>query len=505
MSGDVIISFRFPTGAYHATPWDRPANAGVCEWPPSPWRIQRALLATWHTRCPEVSAEVVDSLLTKLCTTRPRFLLPATEPSRTTHYMPGVDHLEGFKTSRDKTFDARLHIHPDDEVLVHWAGAGLNDAETAALHDLVEALPYLGRAESVVQARVLDSVPDVADDAWTVPSAAGDAHVLCPSSSATRAQLEVEPLSRNKTKLLIPAGAEWVWYKKADQKPLQRSNPEPRTPVITVMRWSLGGNVAIRDLVGITAAEGLRAACLGRVKGANKNGTTVSDADVAALKGPPRSSAPTEHQHRHAHWLWTEGDGVVQDVLLWVPDGIPASALPVLVGTHSLTRFTPPVRGYTAAPLHLQGMGGVEQFAPELLGDTTTTRWTSRTPFLLPRFFKEKRNESAEAREERLHAFLVSTVNRELGFRWGGQGPAPQVSRLDVIAGAEDPAMVGYRRYRVNKESMANRRKAYMVKVDLDSPWAWSNPGSPDVLVSQPLIIGGLSHFGFGSFTPVTS
>jgi hypothetical protein len=50
----VAMGFEFPLGEYHATPWDRAVNSGDSEWPPSPWRIVRALLSVWHTRCPDL-------------------------------------------------------------------------------------------------------------------------------------------------------------------------------------------------------------------------------------------------------------------------------------------------------------------------------------------------------------------------------------------------------------------------------------------------------------------
>ena len=50
------LAFRFPLGRYHANPWDRAVNEGATEWPPSPWRILRALVATWHTRWPDLPA-----------------------------------------------------------------------------------------------------------------------------------------------------------------------------------------------------------------------------------------------------------------------------------------------------------------------------------------------------------------------------------------------------------------------------------------------------------------
>ena len=46
------LGLRFPWGRYHATAWGRQANEGAAEWPPSPWRILRALYATWRARAP---------------------------------------------------------------------------------------------------------------------------------------------------------------------------------------------------------------------------------------------------------------------------------------------------------------------------------------------------------------------------------------------------------------------------------------------------------------------
>jgi hypothetical protein len=47
----------------HATPRGRHVNEGAVEWPPSPWRIVRALVTTWHLKTREVPEATVRSLL----------------------------------------------------------------------------------------------------------------------------------------------------------------------------------------------------------------------------------------------------------------------------------------------------------------------------------------------------------------------------------------------------------------------------------------------------------
>lgn len=43
------LKLRFPGGRYHATPWGHHVNEGLIEWPPSPWRLLRALIACGFT------------------------------------------------------------------------------------------------------------------------------------------------------------------------------------------------------------------------------------------------------------------------------------------------------------------------------------------------------------------------------------------------------------------------------------------------------------------------
>ena len=57
------LSIRFPAGRFHATPWGRHVNEEAPEWPPSPWRLLRALVATWKQKLDEdplCAPEVVE-------------------------------------------------------------------------------------------------------------------------------------------------------------------------------------------------------------------------------------------------------------------------------------------------------------------------------------------------------------------------------------------------------------------------------------------------------------
>ena len=68
----LAIELTFPGGRYHATPWDAHVNEGVTEWPPSPWRVLRALVATRHLKArEEVSQETLAALIEALSAVLP--------------------------------------------------------------------------------------------------------------------------------------------------------------------------------------------------------------------------------------------------------------------------------------------------------------------------------------------------------------------------------------------------------------------------------------------------
>src|SRR3954452_14959068 len=97
----VTIKLTFPAGRYHATPWGRHVNEGVPEWPPSPWRLLRALIAVWRRTCPDLPEAQVRRMLESLLRP-PYFRLPASRVAHTRHAMPMNIILRNYKPSTDE-------------------------------------------------------------------------------------------------------------------------------------------------------------------------------------------------------------------------------------------------------------------------------------------------------------------------------------------------------------------------------------------------------------------
>ncbi|MCC9656848.1 type I-G CRISPR-associated protein Csb2 [Rhodopirellula halodulae] len=151
----VVISIEFVARRYHATPWGAHVNEGQIEWPPCPWRILRALIAVGYNKLgwSDGLPTTAKTLFEKLSQSAPAYSLPATwTETHTRHYMPVRD---GKAEKKAKVFDAYLRFHePNSELLVRF-DVQLDSDERTALQQLVEALAYLGRAESWVEASLL--------------------------------------------------------------------------------------------------------------------------------------------------------------------------------------------------------------------------------------------------------------------------------------------------------------------------------------------------------------
>ncbi|MXW83446.1 MAG: type I-U CRISPR-associated protein Cas5/Cas6 [Rhodothermaceae bacterium] len=149
------LSFRFLSGRYHATPWGRNVNEADVAWPPEPWRIIRAFIASywrkgdWHRWSRHDLTKLVHALAEDL----PVFYLPqGCVHAHTRHYMP---IRKGKSESKTLVFDAFLHIPSGEKILVIWKDVKLDDRLMSLAEDLASSIGYLGRSESWTECSVL--------------------------------------------------------------------------------------------------------------------------------------------------------------------------------------------------------------------------------------------------------------------------------------------------------------------------------------------------------------
>ena len=149
------LEVRFISGRVHGTPWGASHNEGRIEFPPSPWRLTRALIATWFERANEIDEAVIRRLVERLASVSPRFYVPPFAGAHVRHYFPESAYKVGSRKGTAKVLDAFAAVDPTVPLIVEW-DVELPSDERSALAALVDRMPYIGRAESLVEVRLLD-------------------------------------------------------------------------------------------------------------------------------------------------------------------------------------------------------------------------------------------------------------------------------------------------------------------------------------------------------------
>src|ERR1700722_4523684 len=152
-----LIKLNFPAGRYHATPWGRHVNEGVAEWPPSPWRLLRAIVAVWKRTYSDLPESQVQRILGALISP-PRFRLPSHRVAHTRHYMPWE---KKGPADRALVFDTFVCVSRHDSLFIGWPEVELSADDRSRLVRLLANLSSLGRAEGWVHAELFNATVDL--------------------------------------------------------------------------------------------------------------------------------------------------------------------------------------------------------------------------------------------------------------------------------------------------------------------------------------------------------
>lgn len=532
------IELRFLTGKWHATPWGRQVNEGAVEWPPAPWRLLRALLAVWHYKFPQIPESRVRELIA-LLSSPPSYYLPQVSQGHTRHFMPGKNGL------RTKIFDAFIAISPHTPLIVSWPDLELDHDRRMLLTRFLEALSYLGRAESWVDARVLQEwreTPNATpvDDAgvredqeivrllapvcdqdyaqWRESKIASVVEGKLAEKRAKAVRKGKDPnserLSKKDLEILQsslpadsfqalhgttssmradgwnrPPGSRWLEYvrpKDGFSLPiahcLGKNNPLP-----TVARLAVAGSSCPRLTEAIWIGERIRAALLSISRG------------EAVFAGKADDGMQSRRSHMHTHYL-VESEGkarTITHVTLFAREGFPPRSL------HAIAQLR---RVWSRDDLGLQTVylgsgvpidfGGFDESNGETPILATARVWVSRTPFVPPDFLHIR---GAARRDPLLRNIqevkeLERMVRKELSRREWLRDHAESV-RIDRIDGTEiggkKTTWLKFCRERRDGEGKKSNTNGYGFRLTFSSA------------VQGPIALGYGCHFGLGLFTAI--
>lgn len=525
------IVLRFPGGRYHATPEGHHVNEGLVEWPPSPWRLVRALLAcgyaTQHWKeVPREARRLIESLSGVL----PEYRLPRAALGHSRHYMPTTKLKDG-RENTTLVLDAFADVG-DGAVWVRWP-VPLDPSARETFETLVAHLGYLGRSESWVIGEVVADDAELPSSGVARPHSAASApgkffeqivlgapEVPAAYTAWRAAQIQValdeldlatgKRLTQAQQKRVDAIDASYpsdlvdclerdtVWWKgeKWSRAPGSRSvlywreanalevGPPPRPRARRERRVEM-------MLLGLTTPSGSKSALptVARtlpqaelIHRALVKHLGVGGEHCPELVGKDEKGAPlVGHRHAHLLPLDLDNDGHIDHVVVHAAMGLGARAQQAV----RRLRATYMKGGVGELQVAVAGIGTLDDLrsvdarhagaVAGLLGPAKGgSLWISRTPFVPPRHIKPRGNSS-----------VVGQIEAELASRGL---PRAKVELLEL--NAERLAL----RHFVRRRS---RGPQPAVDVGLGVRLVFDEP------VRGPIALGYGSHFGLGLFAAI--
>ncbi len=505
----LTLRLTFPWGRYYAHPWGQnPARITEAEWPPSPWRLLRALAAAWFQSNPgcQPSAQLMQSLEI-LGRELPSFVLPKVSFSRTVHYQPnfgatpkGDIALGKYKRVRHENHFAAV----GGDVLVRWRLNGLDEKTKAAVcsltGELANRITYFGRAESVCEVSIGDnSTNDMVEARVALQNnqpcrqiSPSCRDVFCPDPADFQASDLWKRREDNATKesarkhlvqdLIdapqpLPDGAAWYSYRMPEGWPQQWIVRHPR-------------HVQRRPSSGRIAAKYLDFSLQCRVPVPSKHVASLAERfrkAALSLHGEPSfalsghdAPADTESNHQHAFYLprVNPTGKSLHRLCVWCEHGFTQREVDALLGVSVLYwgdgRF--PIR-----PVLLR----VREDLPPL---QTARTWQSTTPYVPPRYWYRKKISEGRVRG------ADSPENQLLrNFRENGLDAEVDLIERIAVAGTDwQVSRVHLSEREQKKKASPDHRVGLFLQIRFSEPASMLLPA-----------YGHSCHFGLGQFSPV--
>ncbi len=490
---------------------------------------------------PEAGEEEVRGVLEKLVPP-PLYHLPPATQGHKRHYMPWDKNWNQKRhAAKTMVMDNFVCVPKDEPIVAYWPDQSLATNQKELLRQLLDNLPYLGRAESICEAKLVEEVPDIGRDnelfdpkggqslAEARPLNGGDVltdeemvEVLVPQEDIDMSSPlnEDHPLLVRTNELkdegrVHPSGARWINYvRPKDSFEPQYGEPDREMgPNMRVIRYRLDGKVLPSVKETLYVGDKARAAAMSVYGGPEKKRSSVlsgKDEKGNMLKG-----------HNHAFYLPTDedGDGKLDHMTIYAPMGLDEEHQEALGGLTYLRRK----RSYDLDTLLLGMAETREAWVGEVDLFGKFKCWKSITPYMLTRHPKKK--SSGEWRTEPFPEGLGVEIPDELGhfptmhhllLEYGvtpgmdevqKDGPLSQLLLSLERRGYPKPEVVEpIPEYRSDKGVSHRwlefkRHRKYGLKPAVGTPYGFKITFGE--AVEGPVTLGYGSHFGLGLFEPI--
>lgn len=538
------IRLDFPWGRYYAHPWGiNPTRLREAEWPPSPWRLLRALVSAWFRAHPgEVPDAHCIALVKALGRELPEIGTGKISFGQTVHWQPNFG-AAGAEEKADAAYKNTRHENHfaavSGAVFFRWRNVELAPKQRGTLETLVAELTYFGRAESLCHAEICDTEPTSNDIGWCRPAggrkiSAFCRDVFCPIPEEfqftdlwlRRADLEqhnptnapqhfVDALLSSNMKAdgadwfsyQMPAGwpEKWVVRTPRTTRPTNKPAPSAGPKVAHYLCFSLQCRVPLLPKFIVPLSEKFRAAANHHLCKVHGNGT-ASFALFGHAKDRP---ADVVGEHQHAFYLPMAARGnarsALTDLHVWCPYGFTQAEIEILLRINRLDWGS---GKYPVRPVLTALAKEPPADAPFSTGRTTSRLWRSTSPFVPPRYFYRRDGNRLTLKTKDQPEFQLIECLRALGIETAGEVRRIPLDSHQTATGQtlweivrtpvgeeehfRDATNVSVHRPGSSATRGGERRVGVFFEVEFKEPVALRVPA-----------LGHSCHFGLGLFAPV--
>jgi CRISPR-associated protein Csb2 len=259
----VILKQSFPLGRFHATPWKVfPYDDPHGEWPPSPWRLLRAILARSHQverESNDMSNLNREELVRAFANSEINWQVPESTwrgPSLRQYQpaefkkMPAAAKEPGMFTYNTTKVQDNFWLTAGESQPLYWIldGANWSDSTLALLDQCLARMTYFGRAESITtMERVTHaSLPNIPNCILSATRTSESVPVLCLKQDVTLEQLQLTTDHKAVRNATVPPGAIWKFAQRPSRPAIrpQRKQGKPVHNPTRILQFAIGSRVA---------------------------------------------------------------------------------------------------------------------------------------------------------------------------------------------------------------------------------------------------------------------
>jgi len=498
----LVLRQSFPLGRFHATPWRvNPFDDAYGEWPPSPWRLARAVVARWYQWRREAHGTFddaeLDQLIAALCRSSYHFHLPpqSLRGEAVRQYHPvgwKAKKASGMRSYSTSLVQDNYWCVPDGEAgAVFWFidGDRWTEELVQVLDCCLERIIYFGRAESLTRFDRPEPPPHAEVNCiLRERRAAADAvRVLVPSPEATRRDIERVTADAAMT-ASVPPGAR-LMYARRPPRPVLRPRIQPviRPPAPNLIQLAIGWHVAPEPRATARMTQRFRSAVLHELISIETKGRTgrwsQADQDTRSrlelMTGKDASGQPLSGDHRHAEFFIWWHEGKPTRLIVWRAADPFNDYERAAIWAAAKEDLSWQVVSEKDDPwrLRLVPLGDCVERPPGFNG-AASREWCSMTPYVPPRHhLRGGKLRKAEA--------IDAQVRRELTLRQVCPGDT-----VDIEVREAQWVAVHLPHRHANIRPFLGDRRGYQVSLRFRVP------------VAGPIRLGHSASFGLGLFAP---